>query len=277
MRFFVDKTRWFAIVLTVSLVVLAGCKPVTPAPTSQEAAPAASAAITAFAPSVLGDAVKQLGAGFEATQGDVKVQLEIGHTPTQRTQIEEGATPDVFFAAGKADIEALAQQNLIAADQIKPLARNQLIVVLPPDNPAGIAAVEDLIKPGVRLLLAQPELPIGMATEKLLDNLAAKVAPDFKEKALANVVSRELGVKPIVTKVALGEADAGVVFVSDATAAPELATLALPGDVNVTVMFMVAPLAAAADPEKAKAFVDYVLADEAQAMLQAQGFLSPAP
>lgn len=277
MRLLDGRARWFALFLSLSLVFLAACNPVTPAPATEVEAPAAASTLTAFAPAALGDTVKQLAAGFEAKAGDVKVLLEIGHTPTQRTQIEQGATPDVIFATGKTDIEALAQQNLIAPDQVKPLARNQLIVVLPPDNPAQIATVEDLVKPGVRLLIAQPELPIGMATEKLFDNLSAKLAPDFKEKAIANVVSRELGVKPIVTKIGLGEADAGVVFISDATAAPELATLMLPDDANVTVAFMVAPLAAAANPEKAKAFVEYALSDEGQALLQAQGFLAPAP
>jgi molybdate transport system substrate-binding protein len=233
--------------------------------------------ITVFAPSALTEAIKQLGADFEAKQGDVKVQFEVGHTPTQRTQIEQGATPDVILAAGRNDIDALAEQSLIAPEQVKPLARNQLIIVVPPDNPANITTVEDLARPGVRLLIAEPDLPVGMATQKLLENLNGAVAPDFKEKALANVVSRELGVKPIVSKIALGEADAGIVYLTDATAAPELTTLAIPKESNVTVAFVVAPLAGSANPEMAKAFVDYVLSDEAQALLHAQGFLPAAP
>jgi len=172
---------------------------------------------------------------------------------------------------------ALAQQGFIAADAIKSLARNQLIVILAPDNPAAIAAPEDLAKPGIRLLTAAPDLPIGMATQKLLDNLSAAIAPDFKEKVLANVVSTELGVKPIVTKVGLGEADAGIVYLTDATAAPELATLPLPDDANVTVTFFAAPLAASSAPEAAAAFVAYVRSDAGQATLRSLGFLPPAP
>jgi len=260
------------------MIGLSACQPVTPVATEPAApAPAQPTEITVFAPSALAEATKLLGAGFEATQPDVKVLFEIGHTPTQRTQIEEGATPDVLMTAGRADIDALVEKNLVTADQIKGLARNQLILILPPGNAANIAAPADLARPGVRLLIAAPDLPVGMATQKLLENLSAAVAPDFKEKALANVVSNELGVKPIVSKISLGEADAGIVYLTDAVAAPALATLPIPPEANVTVAFMLAPLAGTANPDLANAFVAYVLSDEAQAMLQAQGFLPAKP
>lgn len=278
MRFLPVGTRSLVILITVCMIGLSACQPVTPvATTTQPAAPAQSTDITVFAPSSLTEATKLLGAGFEATHPDVNVLFEIGHTPTQRTQIEEGATPDVFMAAGRADIDALAQTSLVAADQVKGLARNQLVVILPPGNAANITTPADLARPGVRLLLAAPDLPVGMATQKLLDNLTAAIAPDFKEKALANVVSNELGVKPIVSKIALGEADAGIVYLTDAAAAPTVTTLPIPADANVTVAFVVAPLAGSTHPDLANAFVAYVLSDEAQTMLQAQGFLPAKP
>lgn len=259
------------LLLAIGLLGLAACNPVG-APAAAEAT-----AITVFAPSSLTEAIAQLGAGFEAAHPDVKVQFELGHTPTQRTQIEQGATPDVFLAAGRNDIETLAQQGLVAADAAAPLARNQLIVILAPGNPANIAAPADLATPGVRLLIAAPDLPIGVATQKLLDNLGAEIAPDFKEKVMANVVSTELGVKPIVTKVGLGDADAGIVYLTDATAAPELSTLPIAGAANVTVAFVAAPLAGATHPDLAAAFVDYIQSADGQAVLQALGFLPPAP
>lgn len=266
------------LLLTISLLGLSACNPVAAPGAAAPSTAAATTTIIVFAPSSLADAVTQLGADYEATQPGTKVQFEIGHTPTQRTQIEQGASPDVILAAGRADVEALAQQGFIAADTIKPLARNQLIVILAPDNPAAIAEPEDLAKPGIRLLTAAPDLPIGVATQKLLDNLSAAIAPDFKDKVPANVVSTELGVKRIVTKVGLGEADAGgIVYLTDATAAPELATLPLPDDTNVTVTFFVAPLAASSAPEAAAAFVAYVRSDAGQATLCSLGFLPPAP
>mgnify|MGYP001370508119 CR=1 FL=1 len=254
---------------------LSACRPVAPvAPAPQSAAPAQ---LTVFVSGTLVQISKLFVAGFEAQHPDVKVNVEVGHTPTQRAQIEQGATPDVLIAAGRADIDALAQQNLVTADQIKGLARNQLVVIVPPDNQANIASPADLANPGVRLLVAAEELPVGMATQKLLDNLSKQGAPDFKDKALANVVSKEMGVNPIVSKISLGEADAGIVFVSDAASASNVKAVAVPDDANVVVTFVTAPLAGAPNPELAKTFVDYLLSDEAQSMLQAKGFLPAKP
>lgn len=275
MRVVTFRTSALLAFLLIAMLGLSACRPVAPvAPASQSAAPAQ---LTIFVPGTLVEISKLFVAGFEAQHPDVKVNVEVGHTPTQRAQIEQGATPDVLIAAGRADIDALAQQNLVTADQIKGLARNQLVVIVPPDNQANIASPADLANPGVRLLVAAEELPVGMATQKLLDNLSKQVAPDFKDKALANVVSKEMGVNPIVSKISLGEADAGIVFVSDATSASNVKAVAVPDDANVVVTFVTAPLAGAPNPELAKTFVDYLLSDEAQSMLQAKGFLPAKP
>ena len=275
MRLVTFRTSAFLAFLLIGMLSLSACRPVAPvAPAPQSAAPAQ---LTVFVPGTLVEISKLFVAGFEAQHPDVKVNVEVGHTPTQRAQIEQGATPDVLIAAGRADIDALAQQNLVTADQIKGLARNQLVVIVPPDNQANIASPADLANPGVRLLVAAEELPVGMATQKLLDNLSKQGAPDFKDKALANVVSKEMGVNPIVSKISLGEADAGIVFVSDATSASNVKAVAVPDDANVVVTFVTAPLDGAPNPELAKTFVDYLLSDEAQSMLQAKGFLPAKP
>jgi len=275
MRVVTFRTSALLAFLLIAMLGLSACRPVAPvAPAPQSAAPAQ---LTVFVSGTLVQISKLFVAGFEAQHPDVKVNVEVGHTPTQRAQIEQGATPDVLIAAGRADIDALAQQNLVTADQIKGLARNQLVVIVPPDNQANIASPADLANPGVRLLVAAEELPVGMATQKLLDNLSKQVAPDFKDKALANVVSKEMGVNPIVSKISLGEADAGIVYVSDATSASNVKAVAVPDDANVVVTFVTAPLAGAPNPELAKTFVDYLLSDEAQSMLQAKGFLPAKP
>lgn len=275
MRLVTFRTSTFLALLLIGMLGLSACRPVAPTATAPQSA--APAQLTVYVPGTFAEISKLFAAGFEAQHPDVKVSVEVGHTPTQRAQIEQGATPDVLIAAGRADMDALAEKNLVAADQAKGLTRNQLVVIVPPDNPANIASPADLANPGVRLLVAAEELPIGMATQKLLDNLSKQGAPDFKEKALANVVSKEMGVNPIVSKISLGEADAGIVFVTDATPAANVKTVAIPDDANVVVTFVVAPLAAAPNPESAKAFVDYLLSDETQSMLQAKGFLPAKP
>lgn len=275
MRLVILRISAFFLFLLLGTLGLSACRPVaSPAAAPQAAVPGQ---LTVYVPGPFAEISKVFGAGFEAQHPDVKVRFEVGHTPTQRAQIEQGATPDVIIAAGRADIDALAQENLVAADQVKGLVRNQLVVIVPPDNNANITSPADLANPGVRLLVGAEELPIGMATQKLLGNLSKQLGPDFKDKALANVVSKEMGVNPIVSKIALGEADAGIVFVTDATPDSKVQTLAIPDDANVIVTFVVAPLAGAPDSGLAKAFVDYLLSDETQSMLQAKGFLPAKP
>jgi molybdate transport system substrate-binding protein len=205
------------------------------------------------------------------------VAFEFGHSPTQHAQLEQGATPDVFLSASRKDMDLAAEQQLVLADRVQVFARNKLIVILPPNNPAQIQTLADLAKPGLRLLIGVPDIPIGSATLSMLDTLNASIAPDYKDRVLANVASQEVGVKPIVSKISLGEADAGIVYVSDAVAAPTLATLEIPDESNVLVVFTIAPVAASAHPEAAAAFAAFVLSDESQALLTTYGFLPGAP
>ncbi len=98
---------------------------------------------------------------------------------------------------------------------------------------------------------------------------------DFKDKVLANVVSNEDNVKQVVSKVQLGEADAGIVYTSDAVAAPDLKTIEIPAELNVIAKYPIAALTKSANPDLAKAFIDYVLSPEGQAVLQKWGFTPP--
>lgn len=260
-----------------SPVAEAPATPAAPPATTAPATPASAVTLTVFAPAGLTEAVKQLAADFEKTHAGVRVELELGHSPAQREQLEQGATPDVFISASRKDMDAVAEKQLVVADQVRPFARNQLVVILPPDNPGKIETLADLARPGVQVLIAAADLPIGNATLTMLEKLNASIAPDFKERVLANVVSTELGVKPIVSKISLGEADAGVVYVSDAVAAPNLKTLEIPQEANVAVVFTIAPVTAAAHPEEAADFVALVLSPAGQNVLSAHGLLPAQP
>jgi molybdate transport system substrate-binding protein len=157
-------------------------------------------------------------------------------------------------------------------------ARNRLVVILPRDNPAGIQSLQDLARPGVKLDLANEKSPIGAYTRQFLRRASAFGA-DFERKVLANVVSEEENVKLVVAKVRLGEVDAGICYVSDVTpeAARELLTIDIPDELNQVAVYPIAALKDAGHPALARAFVEYVLSDEGQAILRAQGFISVAP
>jgi molybdate transport system substrate-binding protein len=129
----------------------------------------------------------------------------------------------------------------------------------------------------VRLLVAVVDTPIGQVTLNCLDKMDKQIGPGFKTKVMANVVSSESGVKPIVSNIKLGEADAGIVYVTDAVAAPELKTLGIPAELNMITELNMAPLAKAPHPEQAATFAAYLVSSDGQAILKKWGFLPGKP
>lgn len=271
------QTIPFALLLIIVVLVTACISPVPelPAPAAATAAPAVSAGPTVkvFAPSSMTDAAKELAAAYEAANPGVKLAIEIGHSPTQRLQLTQGATGDVFMTASQKDMDDAIADKSVADGAARVFAMNQLIVVLPAKNDANVQKLEDLGNPGVRLLVAVVDTPIGKVTLTALDKMDKQFGAGFKDKVLANVVSNEAGVKPIVSKLQLGEADAGIVFVTDAVAAPALKTVSIPPELNVISQLNVAPLAAAPNPEHAAAFTAFMTSADGQAILKKWGFL----
>lgn len=265
------------IFLILSVILLSACTPAATPTVAGETAPTQTTSVTlkVFAPSTMTEAAKALGAAFEAANPGVTVTFEIGHSPTQRLQFTQGATGDVFITAAKKDMDDAITDQSIESGKEALIARNKLVVILPPNNPAGIETLEDLVKDGVKLLVANAETPIGKVTLTVLDKLAGKFGEDYKAKFTANVVSQEAGVKPIVSKIKLSEADAGIVFISDLAAATELKSIEIPAELNVISQLYAAPLAKATNPEQAAAFAAFVASPEGQAILQKWGFLAP--
>jgi molybdate transport system substrate-binding protein len=135
--------------------------------------------------------------------------------------------------------------------------------------------LEDLARPGIKLVLAAEEVPVGRYARQALDNMSQQLGSDFKEKVLANVVSNEDNVKQVVAKVQLGEADAGIVYTSDAVAAPELKTIEIPAELNVIAQYPIATLTKSTNADLATAFIEYVLSSNGQSVLQKWGFAPP--
>jgi molybdate transport system substrate-binding protein len=139
--------------------------------------------------------------------------------------------------------------------------------------------LQDLARPGLKLVLADETVPAGNYSRQVLDNLSLdpSFGADFKTRVLANVVSNETDVKQVVAKVQLGEADAGIVYISDSVAAPELPTIEIPSNFNVVANYPVAALVNAPEPDLAKGFIAYVLSHVGQAVLAKWGFTPVAP
>jgi molybdate transport system substrate-binding protein len=180
-------------------------------------------------------------------------------------QIQQGAPADVFASANTSIPFHLYDHGLVE----KPLifTRNELIVIVPRSNPAGIHSVADLAKPGVKLVVAAPGVPVGDYTRTVLHTMKL-------DSVLQNVVSNETDVREVLAKVALGEADAGFVYLTDArTVRGKVATIGIRWSAQPRVSYAVAVVRASKHKAAARVFVRTLLGKAAQKKLRAAGFL----
>lgn len=231
--------------------------------------------LVVFAAASLTDAFTEIGEKFEREHPGVTVSFNFAGSQSLRTQIEEGAPADVFASANQTEMDALITGGQVAKGTPHVFLSNRLVVILPAANPAGLMTLEDLAKSGIKLVLAAEEVPVGRYTRDALEKMNGPFGAGFKEAVLANVVSNEDNVRQVVAKVQLGEADAGIVYTSDAVAASELETIEISTELNVVAEYPIATLTQSPGADLADAFIAYVLSADGQAVLQKWGFVSP--
>ncbi|MCL5611968.1 MAG: molybdate ABC transporter substrate-binding protein [Chloroflexi bacterium] len=264
--------RFFTFIL-LPIIFLTACSVVTTS--SQVSAHATQAQIlTVFAAASLTDAFTEIGQNFESTHPSVTVKFNFAGSQTLRTQLEQGAVADVFASANQTEMDNAIKDGLIEQNVPQIFLFNKLVVILPPNNPANVQTLNDLTRPGLKLVLAADVVPAGKYARQILDNMSknADFGNDFSTRVLANVVSNENDVKQVVAKVQLGEADAGIVYVSDTVATPEVKIIEIPANFNVIAKYPIAALAQAPNPNLATQFITDVLSLGGQAILKKWGF-----
>jgi molybdate transport system substrate-binding protein len=234
--------------------------------------------LTVFAAASLTDAFEDVGDAFAEENGGVSVEFNFAGSAALVTQLDQGAPADVFASAAQKNMDdALANGSVIDAGQI--FARNRLAVIVPAGNPANIQSPCDLMNSGVKLVVAEDGVPVGDYARDSFVNLDAGAAcgAGFSDAALANIVSNEANVKAVVTKVQLGEADVGVVYVTDVTPDVEADITIIPIEdaYNVIATYPIAVTTEADSPDVAQAFIDFILSADGQAILGSYGFLAP--
>jgi molybdate transport system substrate-binding protein len=245
---------------------------------ASRAAPAAPSGadgqeLVVFAAASLREVFQGLAASFEQARPNTKVRLNLAGSQELRTQIEQGARADVFASADLKHMASLHKQGLVETPAI--FARNQLVIVVPRGNPAGIQALPDLPR-ARRLVIGAPEVPIGGYTVQIFEAAARKHGAALRGRLEARVVSRELNVRQVLAKVVLGEADAGIVYRTDALGSRDkVEMIAIPAELNVPAEYPVAVCKAAPAPALARAWVDLVRGPEGQRSLTAAGFSTP--
>ena len=255
---------------TVSLLLL-GCVPLT-APAANESATGSTASaesitLNVFAAASLTNAFGEIGANFAAANPGVAVVFNFAGSNQLATQIGEGAPADVLASANG------TQSGRVISGTQRTFVRNRLVIATPADNPAGLTGVQDLATPGVKLLFAAKEVPVGQYALDFLDKAEADGAlgAGYKAAVLDNVVSYEQNVRAVLTKISLGEADAGIIYSSDVAAntTSEVTQIEIPDQFNTVVSYPIAPLRDSPNLEIAQQFIDYILAPEGQQVLAA--------
>jgi molybdate transport system substrate-binding protein len=233
--------------------------------------------LTVFAAASLREAFEAAAPAFTKRSG-VAVTFSYGGSDTLVTQLKQGAPADVFASANDAQMKVALDAGLIVAPA-RTFAHNHLVVIVPKVNPAKLTGLPDLAKPGVKVVLAAPTVPVGGYSRGAFRKLNAQpgYAADYDSMVERNVVSNELDVKAVATKISLGEADAGVVYATDVTPliADRVKAIAFPPGASPDATYPIAALKGAPNPAGARAFVDFLLSPEGQAFLKARGFASP--
>jgi molybdate transport system substrate-binding protein len=226
--------------------------------------------VLVFAASSLTEAFGETGRRFEEANPTATARFVFGPSDALAAQINNGAPADVFASASETWMEAVHDQPPgVSAEGT--FARNRLVIITPPDDPAGISSLEDLGEPGVKLVLGAEDVPAGTYAREALDGVGVA------GQAEANVVSNEEDVKAVVQKVVLGEADAGIVYVTDLTTDVESSVRAVPiprAD-NVIATYPIAVVASSEHATLAGTFVEYVRSPDGQDVLRSYGFLPP--
>lgn len=258
-----------ASVVTALALGLTGCAPAedgtgAASPSAAGSGSGLSGALTVYAAASLAAAFDELSTMFEERHPSVDVRpIAYEGSSTLATQLVEGAPADVFAAADERSMTRVVDEGL--ADDPRVFATNTLVLVVPAGNPAGIRGLDDLADPAATIVLCAAEVPCGAASATLLSSAGVEASAD----------SYEQNVTAVLTKVAAGEADAGLVYATDASTTAAVDAIEPEGADDVVNRYPVAALAGAANAAAADAFVAFVLGDDAQAVLADHGFGAP--
>ena len=228
-----------------------------------------------FTAASLTGAFTEIGQMFEK-ETNISVAFNFDGSQALSTQIENGAYADVFASANTKQMNALKKDGLMNNSSISVFTKNRLSLIIPKDNPAKVHNLTDLAKPGLKIVVGTKDVPVGDYAMQIINKLGndSTYGPNYKTKVLANVISQETNVNYVVTKVALGEADAGFAYVSDVTEdlAAKVDKIDIPDEYNVIAEYPMGLLKESKYSAEAEQFMNLVKSEEGKAILEKYGF-----
>lgn len=226
--------------------------------------------LSVFAASSLTEAFRELEASFEQADPNVDLVLTLAGSQVLRLQIENGARADLFASANEEHLDALAQAGVVG--ERYEFARNDLVLIVPEDNPAKIASFEDLRR-ARRIVIGAPNVPIGKYTRELFRRAATRPGSMSFDAIRSQIVSEESNVRLVRAKVALGEADAAVVYRTDAEGVRGVRVVPIAANVNVQVRYPIGVVRSSAQPSLVHRFIAHIRSPSGQAVLRRHGFM----
>lgn len=265
------------LVALLALLLAAGCSGASTSTTVSSDNPQSSEnRLIISAAASLTDAFEALGARFREGRPGSELVFNFAGSQQLAQQIASGAPADIFASADRRQMEVAVATGRIDEDSVQPFAANRLVIIYPASGATPVSSPQDLARPGLRLVLPADEVPAGRYVQQFLQKAAAgDLGSDYRRQVLDNVVSYELNVRAVLTRVSLGEADAGIVYKSDVHGAQNAAVsqTEIPDDLNVLATYYLAPLAGAGDNAPAREFIAFVRSPEGQSILQDHGFV----
>jgi molybdate transport system substrate-binding protein len=262
----VNRTTTTIALIAGLALALTGCASAEPEPTaSAGVAESLEGSITVFAAASLKGTFTTIGQQFETAHPGTKVTFSFAGSSDLVTQLQQGAPADVFASADTNNMTKVVTDELVAGSPVN-FATNTLEIAVPPDNPAKVTSFADLSKPGVKLVVCAPQVPCGAAAEKIETATNTTLAPVSEENAVTDVLG----------KVESGEADAGLVYVTDVKGAGDKVK-GIPFDESKEAVntYPIAALTASKNADLAGQFVQLVTGTEGQQVLSDAGFAKP--
>ncbi len=274
--------------IVIAAIVLAACSsaggvrsPQATAAASATIAPvappsAAAVDLTVFGAASLKKALAEIKVSYEAANPGTTITISTDSSTALATKIEQGAPADVFLSADTQNPQSLVDKGL-AVGPVTEFAGNTLTVIVPAGNPAGIRTPADLAKAGVKIIACADSVPIARYAGQLVANLSKEAGypADLVARYTANVASKEDNVAAIVSKIALGEGDAGIVYATDAKTSDDVTAVPVPDSANVSATYGGVVVKASPNAAAATAFMDWLAGPDGQAILVSLGFLAP--
>lgn len=268
----------FPIAIALLLIILAGCGGTTTSSgtSTPSATTAAPVSLKIYAASSLTESFDAIKTAYQAVHPNVTITYNFNGSQALEQQLANGAPADIFASADVSHMTLAKSAKLVTTSQI--FAKNKLVVIVPISNPGHITSLNDLDKSGVKLVVGVPAVPVGKYGLQVLDNLgkAAQYGAVYEKSVKANIVSQEEDDKSVVSKVQLGDADAGIVYRTDVTTAEatKVSIIPIPDQYNVIAQYPIAVLTGSTQQQAAQSFVSYLLSSDGQSIMEKYNFIS---